>query len=465
MAIRSRYLDLNGTICPQLLFKASAPSGPWSEPIVFNFPGYDTSLAWTDSGECYVQGAHYWRVRPEILQYRIDLDTGAILPSPGFDAPDQPAQSHKIWSGLGGKAPEAPHQYYRDGWWYLLIAEGGTESGHMSTIARSRCLTAPHDEWEPCPSNPLLTSYPSSSDSPDPLHFTTIGHADLFQAPSGEWFAVALATRDGRDGRASMGRETVLVPAQWREREWPTADKVEGRMELSLPAVTADDKPVEGLPLMREGETEDILALCSAYRQKDDAWPPHLLFLRVPELSRYGLVSSSKLVLHPSRSTLAKQDLTRSSGGTTTFIGRRQTDLEGSMTCALTISTSRTISAGLATFLDETHHVTIDVTATENGARVAMEGMASAVGTSAAELTTQAGAQVELRIDFTMEEFTFSYREEGGAWTELGRVDSKELSGGFTGMVLGLWANTSADDELTEDVLFSAWQYASVRKY
>lgn len=53
------------------------------------------------------------KVRPEILQIPLDLTTGSALGPPT-----------KIWSGEGGHAPEAPHAYWKDGWWWLLLAEG-----------------------------------------------------------------------------------------------------------------------------------------------------------------------------------------------------------------------------------------------------------------------------------------------------------------------------------------------------
>ena len=43
-----------------------------------------------------------------------------------------------IWSGMGGIWPEGPHLYKREGWYYIMIAEGGTSYDHRITMARSR---------------------------------------------------------------------------------------------------------------------------------------------------------------------------------------------------------------------------------------------------------------------------------------------------------------------------------------
>ena len=58
---------------------------------------------------------------------RIDDVTGEVLDGPEL-----------TWSGTGLQYPEAPHLYERDGVWYLLIAEGGTERGHAVSIAAGR---------------------------------------------------------------------------------------------------------------------------------------------------------------------------------------------------------------------------------------------------------------------------------------------------------------------------------------
>src|SRR5687768_11480814 len=103
-----------------LLVTATDPAGPWSDPVLLpDLPGIDPDLAWDDDGAC-------WCTIAGVSQVRIDPRTGQVL-----DAP------RRIWSGApGAKAPEAPHLYRIGAYWYLLIAEGGTERGHGVSIAR-----------------------------------------------------------------------------------------------------------------------------------------------------------------------------------------------------------------------------------------------------------------------------------------------------------------------------------------
>jgi alpha-N-arabinofuranosidase len=102
---------------------------------------------------------------------------------------EQLSASKAIWTGTGGRYPEAPHIYKKDGWYYLLISEGGTEYGHKVTIARSRNIDGP---YESNPANPILTHMNVNAQL-NPIQGT--GHADLVQAGDGSWWMVCLAFR------------------------------------------------------------------------------------------------------------------------------------------------------------------------------------------------------------------------------------------------------------------------------
>ena len=49
---------------------------------------------------------------------------------------------------------EGPHLFRRGDWYYLLLAEGGTEYHHAVTVARSKRVTGPYANN---PANPVLT--------------------------------------------------------------------------------------------------------------------------------------------------------------------------------------------------------------------------------------------------------------------------------------------------------------------
>jgi beta-xylosidase len=151
-----------------VIFKGKDPYKPssWSNAIHFNFTGYDTSPFWDKDGKVYITGAHAWQVSPGIHQAEANLDTGEI------------GEWRNIWNGTGGLAPEGPHIYYKDGFYYMLTAEGGTGVDHMVTMARSKSI---HGPYEANPRNPVLTNANTTN------YFQTVGHADIFQDSNGNW--------------------------------------------------------------------------------------------------------------------------------------------------------------------------------------------------------------------------------------------------------------------------------------
>lgn len=171
--------------------------------------GIDPDLAWADDGTCYLTWASFDPAHHgHIVSASIDPDAGTLLEAP-----------RKLWRGTGLAAPEGPHLYRKDGWWYLLIAEGGTERGHTVAIGRSRSVEGP---FESCPTNPILTHRSTSN----PVQ--SVGHADLIELADGQWAMVHLGVRPR--GFSPMfhvnGRETFLTGIDWVDG-WPVVD--EGR--------------------------------------------------------------------------------------------------------------------------------------------------------------------------------------------------------------------------------------------
>ncbi len=105
---------------------ATDPAGPWSDPVWINVPGIDPDLFFDDNGKTYV-------ISSPFILYEIDLRSGELL-----------TQGKKVWFGTGGRYAEGPHIYKKDGYYYLMAAEGGTEEAHSETIARSNTIWGPY---------------------------------------------------------------------------------------------------------------------------------------------------------------------------------------------------------------------------------------------------------------------------------------------------------------------------------
>ena len=207
------------------LVTATDPAGPWSEPVWLEQGGIDPSLYFED-------GKTYMTSNPDgaIWLCEIDPATGKQL-----------TPSRAIWQGTGGRHPEAPHIYKKDGWYYLMIAEGGTELGHGVTIARSRDIYGP---YTPDPSNPLLTNFCMAAQG---SRIQGVGHADLVDAPDGSWWIVALGYRTMANGVHTLGRETMLAPVRWDEGAWPVVN-ANGTLDVSMHASTLPEVPVDKAP-------------------------------------------------------------------------------------------------------------------------------------------------------------------------------------------------------------------------
>lgn len=186
-----------------LIVTAEDPAGPWSDPVhVRGTAGIDPDLCWDDAGVCHLTWASFSPALSGIASVPIDPATGAMLGEPRL-----------LWNGTGLAAPEGPHLYRVGGWWYLLLAEGGTERGHAVTVARARTLEGP---FEPAPANPIL----SHRSTTHPVQNT--GHADLVECADGSWAMVYLGVRPrGKTPQFHVnGRETFLAGVDWVDG-WP----------------------------------------------------------------------------------------------------------------------------------------------------------------------------------------------------------------------------------------------------
>ncbi|RAQ80465.1 beta-xylosidase [Aspergillus flavus] len=176
----------------------------YSKLIYFDFHGIDLSLFFDKNGKVYVQGSWIYGYDQNpatvIRQAEIDVATGQLLTG-----------ARDIWSGATGKVPEGPHVYYKDGWYYLLIAEGGTHARHKITMARSRSIWGP---FESDLANPVLTAEGSSG------VVQCVGHGDLVYDKDGQWWCVMLARRE-YGNFYPLGRETFLTSVEWVDGEFP----------------------------------------------------------------------------------------------------------------------------------------------------------------------------------------------------------------------------------------------------
>jgi xylan 1,4-beta-xylosidase len=199
------------------IVEADSPIGPWSDPIAITGWGFDPSLFHDDDGRKYLLHTA-WDGRLPGIGVFYGIMCREVLST---DPPWQLGPPRRIWQGTDLGLVEGPHLIKKDGFYYLVCAEGGTGYDHAVSIARSRSLWGP---YEVHPDNPILTS---KGDMTSALQ--KAGHASMVPAfAADEWVMAHLCGRPvdcGEDAtprfRCLLGRETALQVLRWPEGDWP----------------------------------------------------------------------------------------------------------------------------------------------------------------------------------------------------------------------------------------------------
>jgi beta-xylosidase len=368
-----------------IIHTADIRSGNWSDPIVFPFPGIDPSLLFDDDGRVYVQ---LCKTGPQFQIYNLEIDiaTANMITEPTL-----------IWEGWKKGYTEGPHIYKKDGWYYLLCAEGGTFSYHMLSIARSRNVWGPYESYE---NNPLYTAHNTTH------YVQNTGHGDLFQDKSGRWWVVMLGIRK-REGRSIMGRESFLTAVNWPDNSWPTIDPI---------IADSDVGATPNVPL--------IGTLSSA------PW----VYLRDAKLDRYQFRGNLIML------QAASVELT-SAEESVTFVGQRQRKLNASASVTLHRPQSCTqVRAGLALYKDEHRFLSIEYEF--DSQQVVFSGLNKAKSLYWKETQgLEAQDTLSFRIDYTETSLEFSFRRAEIPWSSLCTIDTALLTDyDFTGPVIGVFA-------------------------
>ena len=211
-----------GEVTGNFYVTAKDPAGPWSTPVLLpESRGIDPSLFFHEGRAwwigCREVAEQTFEGETEVWMRELDLQRGALV-----------GEETVIWTRTMARAvwAEAPHLYARDGWFYLVTAEGGTAFEHSVMVARSRELAGP---YLPCPRNPVLTHRHLGHGAP----VQNVGHADLFEDADGAWWLVVLATRP-LGGHHILGRETHLARVSW-EDDWPVVNPGTGQLDAPEP--------------------------------------------------------------------------------------------------------------------------------------------------------------------------------------------------------------------------------------
>ncbi|MET0272759.1 MAG: glycoside hydrolase family 43 protein, partial [Phenylobacterium sp.] len=225
------------------LVTAPAIEGPWSDPIYLNSSGFDPSLFHDDDGRKWFVN-QLWDHRPGRNRF-----AGIVAQEYSSNRQALVGERTVIFEGTALGLTEAPHLYRRDGWCYLITAEGGTGWNHAVTMARSRDLLGP---YELHPDRYIL----SSRHRPDaPLQ--RAGHADLVDTPDGRTWIAYLCGRPLKNrGRCVLGRETAIQEMVWGEDGWLRTTDGQGIPQLEAPGPDLAPHPFPPTPVRAAFDAE-----------------------------------------------------------------------------------------------------------------------------------------------------------------------------------------------------------------
>lgn len=389
---RFYMITTNVTDRGNFVVHAEKPEGPWSEPAWINQGGIDPSLFWDDDGTCYYCSTGTIDSVRGIVGFVINPDTGEIL-----------SEKKIIGTGCGGMCTEGPHIYKRNGWYYLMTAEGGTEYGHREAIGRSRSFWGP---YENCPGCQILSHRERKRHE-----IQATGHADLVEDENGNWWAVFLGIRNFSHALLhNLGRETFLSPVTWGEDDWPVIGNnglVELEMEGELP----------GEPVRPQDFSADI----------DFAKPlltHNIMFTRNPSWDNYVQDMNAKTLL------LCGVNHTLDAAGVSpTIISFRQPDFHTQVRAELSLKKTDARRAGISAYYNNEYHYDIYVGNDADGKYIGFYKHLHDMGVELVRVPVSAEYEtVEFMIVSDRLKYRFFYRlrEDGNRetdteeWTEIG---------------------------------------------
>ncbi|WP_039453260.1 glycoside hydrolase family 43 protein [Pedobacter aquae] len=397
---------------------AKSPAGPWSDPqwLPKEAIGIDPSLFFDDDGKVYYTGnkkpinqAQETRYRQIWLQ-EVDLKTRTFVGE----------RSIILEEGAlhGAHNAEAPHIYKKDGYYYLVIAEGGTADNHAVTIFRSKNISGPYEGNK---KNPILTHRHLGVNYP----ITATGHADFVDTQNGEWWMVLLGIRKYGGLHYNLGRETFLAKIEWQDG-WPIVNPGEGKV------LAQQLKP--NLPefnITQENLRDDF---------SSDTLFHYWNFLRTPRTDFWSL-SKRKGFL---RLQLGKAQVSELAAPS--FVGRRQQDSSFTAETSLQFNPKKENElAGMVLMMNGNFQYRLEKILQKGKPHVQLikrfKGVDEVVNTIAIEK-----GDLVMGINAKGQDLDFYIKQNGKKQNLAIKADGRILSvvnaGGFTGVYIGLYASS-----------------------
>ena len=231
----------------QMVISSERPEGPYTKPVFLDVDAIDPSHFIDDDGKHYMI-----------------TDRGLCITPLNDDCTQIIGDTVKVWDGTGERCCEGPHILKHNGYYYAIVAEGGTGYGHGINVARSGSLFGP---YEPSPYNPVMRQF-------DPNHpIQRTGHGKLVQTQNGDWWCTYLCGRPNAHKYTTIGRESALDPVTWTDDNWFVINNGNGPSTTQ----TAPDLP------------RQIYTKCPLDHFNDKALDMQWIFVRNPDYNNLSL--------------------------------------------------------------------------------------------------------------------------------------------------------------------------------
>jgi xylan 1,4-beta-xylosidase len=412
--------------CPRI-------DGDWSDPIPLNSSGFDPSLFHDADGRKYLLN-QLWDHRPGKNRF-----AGIVLQEYSPTRQCLVGERRNIFMGTALGFTEAPHLYQKNGYYYLITAEGGTGWGHAVTMARARSLLGP---YELHPDTYIL----SARASPEAA-LQRAGHADLVDTPDGQTYMVYLCGRPlPNRGTCTLGRETAIQPMVWGADGWL---RTTGTPAMPQTLAAAPGLPAHVFALNPAREDFDQPTLPLDFQWLRSPWPERLFSLS----ARKGFL---RLFGRESIGSFFQQAL---------VARRQQSHCYSAATCVDFEPAHFQQMAGLVCYYNSAkfHYFYISHDDEWGKHLRVMSSLPNHVSNDAfsSPIAISAGTSVELRVEVDMERMSFAYRLQGqDHWNWLPQTwDASILSdeasapgrANFTGAFVGMACQDMAGTGLPAD--------------
>ncbi|MCL2800252.1 MAG: glycoside hydrolase family 43 protein [Treponema sp.] len=420
------------------------PKGPWSDPVwLKGADGIDPSIFFDDDGKAWYCGTHpapegeAYPGNYEIYIREIDLKKLAKGKNP------LTGSNTGIWRGALKDCiwPEGPHIYKKDGWYYLLHAEGGTGIDHAICVARAKKITGPYEGKK---SNPILTHRYLGKNA----DIINVGHADFTDDTKGNWWMVLLASRPF-DSVCPLGRETFMVPIYW-ENDWPFVVSKTGLIENEYPLPDLKT-PNERMEKFNELSTNDVWCQEKTCDHFFGELPLNWLVLRMPQTAKQAAFN---LTDKPGALRLFTKPETMRGKGHPAFAGRRIRHKNWAFSACLEFSTVKNYeNAGIILFQNEDWHYRFEIYATASGyhslrliraAGKEDELIGAGSCLEPGELVVLAVKCIDMELAFFFGNDLNSLRPF--SCSAKAHILSTEYAGGFTGSLAGVFATANGEN-------------------